>query len=632
MRLASCGLTAALFLVQLTGCDFLQYEPSGEYEVDFTPPTVPAIDVDFDAADDTLGAWGRATFAYHFDLDGRTYAETVVYLDGAVLLTTHDPAPFIVDTRTLTDGAHSFVIEVRAHSGTGSLADRLGAEIAFVRREKVLVVDNAPPQALAVREVRPAEGRLRVTWEPYRRYNFQSYVLYRTRGFTGHDGEVVWLEPARAVIIDDASQTTWLDSTYIGDPVRYHVEVRAADVHRAGSATPFYSPPPSVSTTSVDGTITLTWSRSRFPANFDRYEITRMTEPYYQWTRLAIIDREADTSFVDRGPHPFGRTYRYQVTTVATSDHSVASAEHAAWPGTRAPLGELFADLFMLPHYVPAHDAYLARTETSLLLLDGSTHAVQKSHPSEGAVAPTPDGTIYTTADRRFELRTPVVRQLDPITLMPAASYDLGPVLGTDRRATLTAATDAKRIFLRVEELKGYATYCCAAAVVDLDPLRLVALFGSPEQPAAFVAVSPQGRYALVDHSEGFEARTVLYAAGDGDLEEVRALPHHPVYDRVAFIEDDRLAVQEGGTVYVYRLPDLRLERTFDVAANLQHLTYDPMTGYLAGTAGDAFVAYTPADGHLVATVDVDLEHVYTLTNGTLWSSNGFARPLRSDD
>ena len=601
--------------------------------VEVAPPAT-GIAVDFGVDGDTLGVWGKTTVNYRLHLGGKRFAYTDVFLDGEPLLSTQSLSSFEIDSRTLRDGPHELRLEAYAHSGTGSLADRLGAEFVLDRQTGVLVVDNAAPKPVDVKTVEVKEGRPVVTWERYPRANFQSYRLYRglwdgshvphgcySEGYSSSDTYLV-------ATIDDPAQTSWSDPRFVGGNVCYRVEVEAADQRAKGRPVVYEAPIPSLTgfTPLGERRIRLTWSATKFPANFARYILTRYEDRHFK--AIATLNGTEDTTFVDTISR-FGEIALYNVTTESSAgDIRRTDEELRAWVDPQVEgigMPQRLGD-----HYVARADSHLAVYSArypDLVLIDGSSKEILARYgPNFGPFAATPDGT------RLFSVKDRYVIEHDVQTLAPIREIDLRDLFGYEVRVGHLRAVDGGRLLFQVAEFRDGTRYVRGNAIIDIEPLRLI-------DQQYVKAMSADGRYYIAASS--LTDGNALYEITDGRPEAVSDLPETcPGRRALAFFffleHGDAFAERCGSEITIRRTSDLAEERTFSITPDLEELGYDAESGYVFGVGEGRFQMYDLRSGAEVASIDVAPIGTfwggsYALINGTLWSGHGFYRALDLD-
>lgn len=594
--LSCCG-----FLFLAAGCDVLTYEPSRTHFVEVAPPAT-GIEVDFATEGDTLAGWGSIAIRYRLDLQGKAFVSTHVYVDDVLLLETADPSSFTLDSRRLSNGPHALRLEAYARSGTGSLADRLGAEVVFHRRPGVLVVDNAPPAAVAVRSIQPADGRLRVTWEPYRRPNFQAYQVFRA------------IDPNHATLVGtftDPARTTWTDSSFVGAEVHYWVQVHAAGQSATGEPIAFRAPVPAIVRAQPvsEDQVRLVWTACRFPANFTHYTLWPSEgEPI-------VVTAVDDTTLVTTIA-AFGAERTYTLST--SSEHGVAYSEPVtAWAGQRVPgIG--------LPQ--PLGDGYVARTDSHLVLIAERDKQVVARYPIDAQSIATfitdPAGT------RLFASWDGALWEHDPGTLARLRKLDLPSLLGYEGDLVLLAASSDGLLSLMPGRRDGNTMFYQGPVLLDFDSGRLVARYDDLSG-REILDLHPSGRYVVV--RENGTGRTTLHRVDGGRLHEAATLYEGGSAPYAALLLAETLVESRPGTLSVRRLTDQALLNTFAVSPDLMGPVYDHATGTLGGWSASAgrFEVYDPARGERVASVAAaPAGYPFALIGGTLWSKHGFYRSL----
>ena len=203
----------ALALVSLAACDSLTYEPSGDNRVGVEEPD-PIRTVEIGAAADTLFFVGPSVLDYTADLGGRTLIKAEVFVDSLLVGLGDTYGSVYVDVHNVENGVHTLRLVLYTRSGTGSLADALGAEQVAGEITRAIEVDNGPAGSVAITSIGRQDGRVLVTWERYDRPNFSAYAVYRSLS-----GSVL-----PVATITDRNTTQWADSFYIGGyPVQYRV-------------------------------------------------------------------------------------------------------------------------------------------------------------------------------------------------------------------------------------------------------------------------------------------------------------------------------------------------------------------------------------------------------------------------
>lgn len=340
------------------------------------------------------------------------YEHRILLDDQLVRQANERSGSFTLNTSYFADGAHQLKLLVRTSSGTGSLADKTGAEQLEAYRTWVLITDNAPPTPLQISRVYPSEGTLKIEWNKYERRYAKTIYLYRYDQY----GQMV----RKTTHAPDA--VSGIDVEYLGGAVSYQVGVEDIAGRTAfGQRYPFTAPIPKLLSYRYENTndLVVTYSAGKFYKNFGkrRYEISgSRTHQYYEAT-------DVNDTIVTFRDLPFGVGFSlYDRTTPANTENrnmfSVSNQVNV--PGFGA---ENTFEPFTFTAYVPALNLFYHRHEQSLKNIDATTLEVKQSKTYNlGAHAISQNGSymyIFTYTHRELIL------QLDPVTLEVINTYNI---------------------------------------------------------------------------------------------------------------------------------------------------------------------------------------------------------------
>jgi len=566
------ALVVAVLCSGLLGCDGLGYTPSGEHFVEVEPPTGEGVTLELVGSDEVLVARGRVVLEYRLELGGWYINEIVVAAEpeeGAEipLGSTHDYEQFVFDSRELENGRYMLHLRVRTNSGSGSLADVLGAEQLILTLSQPISVENGTP-AVAFTNVARVDGRVVVEWEPSRRVGFEYYELKRIY-WSGSS----WYDVLGPTRITNREATRFEDRAFVGGRVRYELTVGASGEDPHYTTIEHAEPPPQPLAISQPDGVFLEWSPTPYSANFSRYRLQRRRIPYGSPEPVATYYSPDETTHLDAEPRAFGSISEYALHT--ESEEVAAPAEKVyGWTGNRVEVGEAEGstppDRVEMRAHLPTVNAYLADVDdadyhgpTRSVLIDASTSAVRAVLDQAYQYTVSPDGR------RLFAYDGAVLRELDPQTLEPIRSVDLAALFGPMDWVYGLIATDVGLVC---------GKFLSELACVDMESGAVV------RRDAAdlyyFVAVSPDGRHAVWDADEpqlvritpaGFEpvARVSDWSLGEGTF--ARFLDN----ERFAFVRYSFAVVQDAETGAV--LQQTPLPERFEVTG------YDPDRDVLTG-------------------------------------------------
>ncbi|MBF8962108.1 hypothetical protein I0P70_02520 [Pontibacter sp. FD36] len=174
------GIIPCLFLA----CD---YSPSGSHYEDLNPNPEVVADITLHEHQDTILIRGNKNLHFSVSLPGRVYHGFQLKLGNQVIAEGNNPGSVLFRSAQYRDGYHTLKFSAVSNSGTGSLADKHGAELLEINRTWVILIDNAGPSPVAITSIVPVKGQLRVEWQQYKRPGFHRYELYRVLGEGGHE-------------------------------------------------------------------------------------------------------------------------------------------------------------------------------------------------------------------------------------------------------------------------------------------------------------------------------------------------------------------------------------------------------------------------------------------------------------
>ncbi len=272
------SIVPVLLLLLFSGCF---YEPTGEHfkelEQEGTPPYVE-VELNFDT--DTLYICNNEWVLFRYQLNGDKVNWARFILDGRETSPNPDQQGGVELSwyfPGFQPGIHTLSMQLYTRSGTGSIADHLGAEGFLLQKDWVLkIVDDW--------EIGPAvvgnsfeNGLLNIHWKKYMGLNFEQYKVYKYVQPSGLPDQLV-------ASVTDQHQTSVADPNYHGENSRYYVVVN--DRYR-GKSTDIEGPLPQVTAANnAQGDIVLRWEKPAFWAALKGY---RIMDDDISWTNAGFI-------------------------------------------------------------------------------------------------------------------------------------------------------------------------------------------------------------------------------------------------------------------------------------------------------------------------------------------------------
>lgn len=235
---------------------------------------------------DTIDLFGTTSFAFSLSGNYGEIESATVYLSGAGdswnYITNGQETSFTIGRSDLSNGTFVLKLDLITRTGSGSLADAVGAEKFNITQKWVVRIDLSPPQQI-VPIIIIEDGFLTLHWPAYIKSNFQSYVVNRTLPNNGR---------TQTFEIKDKQTTHWRDENYVG-AYRWPIEYSVSIVSETGTTTsvPIGRKDPleaDFSFNPSDSTFTFKWKPTKFYGTFKNYKFLHGNGQYI--TELANIN------------------------------------------------------------------------------------------------------------------------------------------------------------------------------------------------------------------------------------------------------------------------------------------------------------------------------------------------------
>jgi hypothetical protein len=588
-------LVAILILIALRMLS-CEYSPTGTNFKKIIPIVPKDLSILLNTSDDTIKVWGSVDFYFQADLKGRSTSKVEIYLDDQLLYSSKQFEHFRFHSTEYNSGFHKLSSKIAANSGTGSLADRIGAEYLTLTYEWILIIDNNPPTPISIISVRSVDNCVKIEWERYHLFNFCNYILYR-----GYD---------QLSIIGNQNQTSYFDSSYIGGKVTYRVDVSAAQKGTEGNPHDFEGPITNFVgfQQTESGKVKLIWRPCPYMHKFSSYVISKLKSdngylPIHTGTALN------DTCFVDEGIL-FGVAETYSLDTYSINMHT--HDEIIAYLGTKIPS-------FDHLKYIPSLNSFYLNERRKIYRLDSASFEVVASAELEY----TGNESYYDNASFNIDANGThayagvgtYIRELDPLTLSTINSVNT---------KDLDLSTKAVGFNFQVSNT-NQIVYTTTDTIFVLDMTRRMLIATQPlNSPYIDLLASNDGKY-IVTHTGLFRLQ------GHGFVQVGTIDPRY-----FAFIDDgEKCAITYGNCICIRQSETFEITKEIAGNGSIYKPTIDPVTGYLGGygLSDQSYLIYDLKSSellhklHVVATSDWDW-WAYVLANLTLVSQPGYCLPL----
>lgn len=257
-------------LLLLSGCE---YRLKDDYYRELNTRDSANITIDLDTINSGFVLKGSTTYSFHSETNDLDLLSIRVFVDGGEIMNYSTKGGiFQLDGMNYSDGEHELEIVVTTHSGSGSLADLLGAEGFVLSRSWKFYVDNSMPVPVKITNIHNDNGVLKIEWERYTKYNFGKYEIVKVSDELGYGTKV-----SRSLgFITNPDQNYFYDYSYVGDSAKYQIRVFSFLGYAAdGDFKLFADEKLSISTTIISGSkVRLSWNRCKYDKAFKNYRVS----------------------------------------------------------------------------------------------------------------------------------------------------------------------------------------------------------------------------------------------------------------------------------------------------------------------------------------------------------------------
>jgi hypothetical protein len=260
-------------LLILSGCEF-RPDDVPETQIDPSEDSGPPIFISLNDRTDTIKIGWNTEFSYNISgTDNKINYVIVTFEDielhhfigdyGQIFSFSLDPASY-------SNGSYHLNIKIFTATGSGSIADKVGAEGYLYELDWPVIVDRTLPEGIAnytIRATKTISG-VDLSWPSFDHPNFISYVIYRH-----YPGFLVSAVPVTT--ISDPLITTYTDTTYWeGQNAMYYLRIVTPAGFFEGEYIWFYDYLTGLKATwHPDGTVDVTWDKSRNLESFGKYYV-----------------------------------------------------------------------------------------------------------------------------------------------------------------------------------------------------------------------------------------------------------------------------------------------------------------------------------------------------------------------
>lgn len=198
-----------------------EYSPSEIPLTELQEPTEPAsVSINLTPEVDTLKLFTSANITYAIDVGASEIYDVKFLIDDIQMTNVYSSAKGFyyttVPIHSINDGLHELKIRTLTSTNSGSIADKVGAELFFYELSWPLYVNKKARDQMKFSDLQSVPEGIKLSWFKYDYADFRRYQVGRSSLIPGYGRELV--------NTTDPHLTTFIDQTYIeGDYVAYNL-------------------------------------------------------------------------------------------------------------------------------------------------------------------------------------------------------------------------------------------------------------------------------------------------------------------------------------------------------------------------------------------------------------------------
>jgi hypothetical protein len=502
MPVSNRSINLALILLMfflINGCEFI---PEDIPETNLDQPTDgPSILFRLNNMTDTIKLGWVTNFQYSISGTSNRILSVKVDFEGTeihhYIADNGQTFTFLFDPSAYSNGNYYLAIEIITGSGSGSIADKMGAEGFLYSLEWPVYIDKTLPQGIGnyVISAKQTEKGMELTWPSFNHPNFTSYEVFRQYAFNQ-------TEAASIATVIDPLDNNFIDTTFWeGSPCMYYVRINTPAGPLDGEYMwAFPELGRLQATLNADKTIDVNWDKAKNLESFGYYYVyAGSSSSCIYGTRL--ID-DPDQNYLKFNFGAFGSSLYIYLKFIP--------------PGITEPyyryLGYKMITL-NIPPIIPVHIASYSVRDRDFILLAGNS-AIYRYYPgqlmvenslsgnllSSCPVAVSNDGTkLIYYSDGKFYLRQTddflLVNNFDGPQGSKTIFYSLsdkGKMLAIDNSG-ISYLYDVSNGNLISQDTLIIDGYNAKTVLLSNDGTRLIAKTEIIDQPAAFYNYGQDG-------------------------------------------------------------------------------------------------------------------------------------------
>lgn len=541
---------------------------------DVPPPVITTVNLDFET-EDTIFIYSPGELNFSFTSSDQAIEAVSLFIDNdSPQVVSSASGKFSFNRFPLAEGIHTVKLEVSTSSGTGSIAEKVGAEHFVSTRTWVLVYEK--PNAHIDRVIE--NGLQKISWKACRSNKLVDYVVY-----------------CQDKVLATVKTNYFVDSTYVGDSRSYSISARFnnGEALSWGSLSLPSEMPVFRFSVSKDNKYMIHWNKSKYYNAIDTIKI--LHHSFYitkDITLKSTADINDTTAFVD--PSYFGEflsfTFRLIPKKVIFKNDWLFNDRY----NTRKNflIGQQFIycnQVFPISKDLLLVDAFDSIMTYSISEIKVTGKLVDRYFGDKVIVSPRGTYVAGALRERRNYFYSPTDQLNSPRML--SLPYQPVPII-----ANLEAISD-NGLGIEVVDYRTINLY-------ELSTSKLLASYHNENLVADNLKMSPRGDYFLTNYNALY-----LFQIVNGQIKMVRQTDDFRYYDFVG-TADNQYVTWDGLKMYVKQLPENSMVREFPIS-DRYIINIDYYNNEMLSYSNGQLYVRSFIDGHIIHQMATKLDEPF---------------------
>lgn len=535
----------------------------------------------------------------NFDLKtfGLNVLKGVIKLNDKEWIINSSTEKIIIDPEDFSAGIDTLKATFYTNSGSGSIADKVGAEGYSIEKKWLLMHDGRTAPAITPTNSVSEDGFLKLSWSKCNQINFQSYVI--KKGF-----QVI-------KVITDPNCTSYIDSTFVGGNYSYSIDTKVFTRNKTtfGEKLLINETYPHILFEKI-GTdkLRIYWNKSKYKC---KYELA-YGKGQSEYTHV-YFDSSSDTEYVISTP-----AIGVQLSFILFSNpvHLEYSINYAQMDFKNFINGSFLSSNFPEVGYNRLENIFYSNNDQHINCYDIKTMTIKKTIDLGEWV------TRYSCATNSSKLAVYTYQNIyvfDDENLQNPTKFTLSGVnsvshfILTDNNY-VAISYPSKYILYNVQEKKAVAT------------LNIENYPSYNQHPK--ITTSQDAKYVCISSSNGIK----LYKIENSTFTEVYsdARSYSSVYFNPLNPTELLLSITNDKSIEIRNIPDFSLKKTYYLPANYQIENIDTESGYLLLHNSSRLLVFDIQSGNIKLGINCTSSN-YQLFGNVIFSNDGYYLDISKD-